>query len=132
MTAQTSDISPANVPSAASTAARPAPKPAPPSWAWMRGALILAGAAQLITISALVSADPLAATWWSLLLGVAPALVVAGAAFTPAPANLAIAVIAAVALVVGMIGGITHIALWFLPALVVLIVGVVKLWPERA
>jgi hypothetical protein len=132
MTAEISDTSPANVSPAMSTTARPAPTPAPPSWAWMRGALILAGAAQLITISALVSADPLAATWWSLLLGVAPALVVAAAAFTPAPANLAIAAVAAVVLVVGMIGGITHIALWFLPALVVLIVGVVKLWPERA
>jgi hypothetical protein len=29
------------------------PVPAPPSWAWRRGALILAGAAQLIIISAL-------------------------------------------------------------------------------
>jgi hypothetical protein len=33
------------------TSARPAPVSAPPSWAWRRGALILAGAAQLITIS---------------------------------------------------------------------------------
>jgi hypothetical protein len=44
------------------TSTRPAPVPAPPSWAWRRGALILAGAAQLITISALTSADPLAVT----------------------------------------------------------------------
>jgi hypothetical protein len=42
--------------------------PAPPSWPWRRAALFLAGAAQLITISALVGADPLAVTWWSLLL----------------------------------------------------------------
>jgi hypothetical protein len=35
--------------------------PAPPSWPWRRGALILAGAAQLITISAWVTSDyPLA------------------------------------------------------------------------
>jgi hypothetical protein len=34
--------------------------PAPPSWPWRRAALFLAGAAQLITISALVGADPLA------------------------------------------------------------------------
>ena len=33
---------------------------APPSWPWRRAALFLAGAAQLITISALVSADPIA------------------------------------------------------------------------
>jgi hypothetical protein len=130
MTAETSATSPANVLSTASTAVRPAPKPAPPSWAWMRGALILAGAAQLITISALVSADPLAATWWSLLLGVAPVLVVAVAAFTPAPANRLIAAVAAIVLIVGMVGGITHIALWFLPALVILAVGAVKLWRE--
>ena len=44
---------------------------APPSWPWRRAALFLAGAAQLITISALVGADPLAATWWSLLLAIA-------------------------------------------------------------
>ena len=132
MTAETTDTSPANVPSAATVAACPAPKPAPPSWAWMRGALILAGAAQLITISALVSADPLAATWWSLLLGVAPALVVAAAAFTPVSVGRLIAPVAAIVLIVGMIGGITHIALWFLPALVILAVGAVKLWPESS
>lgn len=34
--------------------------PAPPSWPWRRAALFPAGAAQLITISALVGADPLA------------------------------------------------------------------------
>ena len=43
---------PAGTKPATSTAtlARPAPAPAPPSWAWRRGALILAGAAQPITI----------------------------------------------------------------------------------
>ncbi len=52
--------------------------PAPPSWPWRRAALFLAGAAQLITISALVSADPVPATWSSLLLAVAPAPLAAG------------------------------------------------------
>jgi hypothetical protein len=61
---------------------------APPSWPWRRAALFLAGAAQLITISALVGADPIAATWSSLLLAVAPALLAAAAAFAPAPVNL--------------------------------------------
>ena len=62
--------------------------PAPPSWPWRRAALILAAAAQLITISALVASDyPLAATWWSLLLAIAPAPVAAAAAFAPAPVN---------------------------------------------
>src|SRR5580698_378687 len=57
----------------AATPAHPATVPAPPSWAWRRGALVLAGAAQLITISALTSADPLAVTWSALLLAIAPA-----------------------------------------------------------
>jgi hypothetical protein len=55
--------------------------PAPPSWPWRRAALFLAGAAQLITISALLSADPIAVNWASLLLAVAPAPLAAAAAF---------------------------------------------------
>jgi hypothetical protein len=42
-------------------------------------ALLLASAAQLITISVLVVAHPIAAVWSSLLLAVAPALLTAGA-----------------------------------------------------
>ena len=106
--------------------------PAPPSWAWRRGALILAGAAQLITISALVGADPLANTWASLLLAIAPAPLAALAAFSPAPANRLAAVAGAVALVVGIVGGITHTGVLFLPALVVLIVAAAKLWREAS
>jgi hypothetical protein len=106
--------------------------PAPPSWPWRRGALILAGAAQLITISALVSADPLAATWSSLLLAIAPAPLAAAAAFSPAPANRLAAVVGAAVLVAGIAGAITHTGVFFLPALVVLIVGAVKLWGERS
>jgi hypothetical protein len=105
--------------------------PAPPSWPWMRGALILAAAAQLITISALLSADPLAATWSALLLAIAPALLTAVAAFAPAPANLLAAGVAAVVLLAGIIGGITHTGLFFVPALAVLAVGAAKLWRER-
>lgn len=52
---------------------------APPSWPWRRGVLILAGAAQLMTISALTSADPLAVTWWALLLAIVPAPLAAAA-----------------------------------------------------
>jgi len=106
--------------------------PAPPSWAWRRGALILAGAAQLITISALVSADPLATTWSSLLLAIAPAPLAAAAAFSPAPANRLAAVAGAAVLVAGIVGGITHTGVLFLPALAVLIVGTVKLWGEQS
>ena len=53
---------PADVPSAASTvtSAGVPPVPAPPSWPWRRAALFLAGAAQLITISALPIGRPAA------------------------------------------------------------------------
>jgi hypothetical protein len=108
------------------------PIAAPPSWPWLRGALILAGAAQLITISALTSADPLAATWSSLLLGIAPAPLAAAAAFSPAAAGRLAAVAGAAVLVAGIVGGITHTGVLFLPALVVLIVGAVKLWGEHS
>src|SRR5271170_2092314 len=106
---------PAGTAPATSTAtlARPAPVPAPPSWAWRRGALILAGAAQLITISALTSADPLAVTWASLLLAVAPAPLAAAAAFAPAPVNRLAAVIAELVLVAGIAGSIMHTGLFF-------------------
>jgi hypothetical protein len=111
---------------------RPAAVPAPPSFHWLRGALILAGSAQLITISALVSADPLAVTWYSLLLAIAPAPLAAAAAYVPAPANRPAAVVAIVVLVVGIVAGITHTGLFFVPALAVLAVGAVKLWRERS
>jgi hypothetical protein len=106
--------------------------PAPPSWAWRRGALILAGAAQLITISALTSADPLAVTWASLLLAIAPAPLAAAAAFGPVPVNRLAAVIAALVLVAGLAGSILHTGLFFVPALAVLAVGGVKLWREQS
>ncbi len=130
----TVENAPADTTSTTSAApmARPAAVPAPPSWPWLRGALLLAGAAQLITISALTSADPLAATWYSLLLAIAPAPLAAAAAFAPAPASrLAAAAVAAAVLVVGIVGGITHTGLFFVPALAVLAVGAAKLWSER-
>jgi hypothetical protein len=105
--------------------------PTLPSWPWRRGAMLLAGAAQLITISALVGADPLATTWSSLLLAIAPAPLAAAAAFSPAPANRFAAVVGAAVLVAGIVGGITHTGVLFLPALVVLIVGTLKLWGEH-
>jgi hypothetical protein len=124
---------PANTTPAASVPASPASSaPAPPSWPWRRGALILAGAAQLITISDLVTSDyPLAATWWSLLLAIAPAPVAAVAAFAPAPVNLLAGVVGVLVLLAGIAGGILHIGVFFVPALVVLAVGTVKLWREQ-
>jgi hypothetical protein len=118
--------------SSTATPAIASPVPAPPSWPWRRGALFLAGAAQLITISALNSADPLAVTWASLLLAIAPAPLAAVAAFAPARmARLAAAVVGVVVLVAGMAGGIGLVGVFFVPAAVVLAVGVVKLWRER-
>jgi hypothetical protein len=105
--------------------------PAPPSWPWRRAALFLAGAAQLITISALVGADPIPATWSSLLLAVAPAPLAAAAAFAPAPVNLLAAVAGIAVLVAGIAGQLTHTGLFFLPAGVVLAVAAVKLWREQ-
>jgi len=84
---------------AASPAATPVVSPAPSSWPWWRAALFLAGAAQLITISALVGAGPVPATWSSLLLAVAPAAV---AAFAPAPVNV-LAAVAGIAVLVGIV-----------------------------
>jgi hypothetical protein len=102
-----------------------------PSRLWLRGAFYLAGAAQLITISALLSADPEPATWAMLLLAVAPVLLAAAAAFTPAPANVAAAVAGVVVLVVGLVGAASHTGWFFAPAVAALAVGAVKLWRER-
>ena len=124
---ESTDISPAARPAvpAASSAA-------PPSWPWRRAALLLAGAAQLITISALVGADPIPATWSSLLLAIAPAPLAAAAAFAPAPVNLLAAVAGIAVLIVGIAGQLTHTGLFFLLALVAQAVAAVKLWREQS
>src|SRR6266516_4107759 len=85
---------------------------APPSWPWRRAALFLAGAAQLITISALVGADPVPATWSSLLLAVAPAPLAAAAAFAPGSVNLLAAVAGIAVLAVGIVAQVTHTGLF--------------------
>ncbi len=125
------DSAPADSSSEAGKAAPAITSPAPPSWPWRRAALFLAGAAQLITISALVGADPIAATWSSLLLAVAPAPLAAAAAFAPAPVNLLVAVAGIAVLIAGIAGQLTHTGLFFVPALAVLAVGAVKLRRER-
>ena len=113
------------------TPARPVPVPAPPSWAWRRAALFLAGAAQLITISALNSADPLPVTWASLLLAIAPAPLAAAAAFASAPVTRLAAVTGVLVLVAGIAGAIVHTGLFFVPPLV-LAVGGAALWREQS
>jgi hypothetical protein len=120
------------VESRAASAVSSAAVPAPPSWSWRRGALLLAGAAQLITISALLSSDPLSATWYSLLLAIAPVLLVAAAAFAPAPVNRVAAVAALAVMIAGIVGGFLHTGLFFAPALVVLAIGTAKLWREQS
>jgi hypothetical protein len=114
------------------SAAGPIALPAPPSWSWRRGALILVCAAQLITISALLSTSPLPTTWYSLLLAIAPALLVAAAAFAPAPVNRVAAVAALAAMIAGLAGGFLHTGLFFGPAVVVLAIGTAKLWREQS
>jgi hypothetical protein len=76
---------------------------------------LLAGAAQLITISALVGADPTPATWSSLLLAIAPAPLAAAAAFAPAPVNPLAAAAGIAVLTVGIVAQVTHTGL-FLPS----------------
>ena len=115
-----------------SPAAPTVASPAPQSWPWRRAALFLAGAAQLVTISALAGADPIPATWSSLLLATAPAPVAAVAAFGPAPVNLLAALAGIVVLAAGSVAQVTHTGLFFVPALVVLAVGALRLWSEQA
>jgi len=94
--------------------------------------MLLSGAAQLITISALLSADPEPATWSMLLLAIAPAPLAAGTAFLPARLARLTAVATVIVLLVGVIGAITHTGLFFVPAFAVMAVAVIKLWREPA
>ena len=103
-----------------------------PSWPWRRGAMLLSGAAQLITISALLSADPEPATWSMLLLAIAPAPLAAGTAFLPARLARLTAVAAAVVLLAGIIGAVRHTGVFFVPAFAVMVVAIIKLWREPA
>jgi len=104
----------------------------PPSWPWRRRAVLLVGAAQLITIAALLSVDPMGVTWWSLLLAIAPAPLAAAAAFAPARVAFLVALVDLAVMLAGLIGGVLHTGLFFAPALIVLAIGAVKLNRERA
>ena len=64
--------------------------------------------------------------------GHCPALLAAAAAFAPAPLNMLAAIAGVLVLAAGIAGGIMHIGLFFVPALIVLAVGTVKLWHEQS
>jgi uncharacterized membrane protein len=123
---------PPDVPAASTpallTSARVAKRAAIPSWPWRRGAMLLSGAAQLITIAALVSADPAPATWAMLLLASAPAPLAAATAHLPARLARLTAGAAALVLLAGIIGAVTHTGLFFVPAFAVMVVALIKLW----
>jgi len=97
-----------------------------PAIAWLRGALVLAIGAQLITVSALNSVDPLTASWAALWLAVAPAPVAVIPVLAPERFTRVAIVLDIVVLVVGIAGGITHTGLFFLPALAVLVYAMVR------
>jgi hypothetical protein len=117
---------------AVASTSTPAISPTAASKPWRTGAFVLAGAARLITISALLSIDRPAATWAELLLAIAPAPVAAGAAFMPTPLARLATLAPAVVMIAGIAGAILHTGLFFAPALVLLVVGGLKLWRERA
>jgi hypothetical protein len=102
---------------------------------WLFAAFLLAGAAQLITIAALLGSTPLATSWSALLLAIAPAPLTAAAAFTaPRLARLAVAA-AGVAIGVGIVGSLidwststARTGVLFILALAAVVVGGLRLW----
>jgi hypothetical protein len=91
---------------------------------WRRGGFLFAGAAQVITISALVgTAHPVAATWASLLLAIAPVLLAAAAAYLPGRMGWPGTIAAALVILIGIIGAIHQTGVLFIPAFVWLVVG---------
>jgi hypothetical protein len=124
-------LSRADTPAGGAPATAAAPPPAG-SWPWRRTALLLAIAAQLITIAALESADPIPVTWAALLLAIAPAPLAALAAFAPAHIARLAALVTVAVLVAGIAGQVTHTGLFFVPALAVMAVAALRLWRERA
>jgi hypothetical protein len=98
-----------------------------PAIAWLRGALVLAIAAQLITVSALNSPRyPLVANWATLLMAIAPAPLAALTVLAPKRFTRAAILLDIVVLVVGIVGGITHTGLFFVPELAVLVYAMVR------
>jgi hypothetical protein len=121
-------VNPAGATTAATTDAGPA---RPPSWAWRRSALLLAGSAQFITISALVSIDAPALSWARLLLAIAPIPLAVAALLLPAPWRLAAIAASCIALVAGIAGGWLPTGFLFLPAVATMAVAGIKAQRER-
>jgi hypothetical protein len=100
------------------------------SRAWRRSALLLSLAAQLITIPALLGADPPAASWARMLLAIAPAPLAAIAALAPGRWSLPAVIVACAGLVIGIAGGRLPTGVLFLPALAAMAGAGVKAWGE--
>ncbi len=106
------------------------PAPRARNGQWLLAGLLLAGAAQLIAVAVVTSADRIAspAPWWAVLLATAPAPLAAVAAFAPRTIARVAVVLAVAAVLAGLIGGVTHNGLFFAPALVALVIGGLRLW----
>ena len=112
--------------------ATPGVMAAPGSWPWRRAALLACIAAQLITISALVSADPIPATWTALLLAVAPAPLALIGGVRPGPGHPAGRAAGRGGAGDRDVGQVTHTAVFFLPALAAMTGAALRLWREGA
>jgi len=129
--AETTDTTTTPDTQAAGPAVGSPPAPAPSSVRWQRAALLLCLAAQLITIAALIGADPIPASWAALLLAIAPAPLAAATLLVPAPAARMTVVVTGVVVLVGIIGQITHTGLFFVPGLAALVMAALRLWGEE-
>jgi hypothetical protein len=99
---------------------------------WRLAALLLSGAAQLITIASLTYLLHPGVTWAALLLAIAPAPLAAVTAFAPRPLARWAAVVTALVVAAGLAGWAAHAGWLFAPALAALIVVCLLLWRERA
>lgn len=99
---------------------------------WRLAALVLSGAAQIITIASVTYLFHPGVTWAVLLLAIAPAPLAAVAAFAPRPIARWAAIVTALVVVAGLAGWATHAGWLFAPALAALIVVCLLLWRERA
>jgi hypothetical protein len=98
---------------------------------WRRAALLLTGAAQLITIASLTYLLHPGVSWAGLLLAIAPVPLVALTAYAPRPIAKWAVIIPIVVVAAGLAGWITHAGWLFVPALAALIVLCLRLQDSR-